>query len=136
MTAAPENREDAGPNLVKALVENGLRFFLVGTNRLPALPAIRPVVPDARLASAANQAHDSDPFLSSGPHGRFIRNVSSEEKSLKEFAALLGRRGGLKGGRVRAERLSPERRKAIARKAAKARWARARTKKGRTSTES
>ncbi|MCA1699756.1 MAG: histone H1 [Actinobacteria bacterium] len=33
-----------------------------------------------------------------------------------------GRRGGLKGGRVRAERLSSEQRSEIARKAARARW--------------
>lgn len=56
--------------------------------------------------------------------------MSSEEKSLKEYAAILGRRGGLKGGKARAERLSSERRKAIARKAAKARWAQERAKKG------
>jgi hypothetical protein len=36
--------------------------------------------------------------------------------------AAPGRRGGLKGGKVRAERLSPERRSEIARKAAQARW--------------
>jgi hypothetical protein len=35
-----------------------------------------------------------------------------------------GRRGGLKGGKTRAERLSPERRSEIAKKAAQARWAR------------
>jgi len=34
----------------------------------------------------------------------------------------LGRLGGLKGGRVRAERLTPERRVEIAKKAAQARW--------------
>jgi hypothetical protein len=33
-----------------------------------------------------------------------------------------GRRGGLDGGRVRAERLTPERRSEIARAAAQARW--------------
>ena len=38
-------------------------------------------------------------------------------------AVALGRRGGLKGGRARAETLSPSRRSEIARKAAKARWA-------------
>lgn len=38
-------------------------------------------------------------------------------------ARILGRLGGLKGGRVRAERLSPERRKEIARKAIATRWA-------------
>jgi len=37
-------------------------------------------------------------------------------------AVALGRLGGLKGGRVRAERLTPEQRKEIAQKAAKARW--------------
>lgn len=38
------------------------------------------------------------------------------------YAVALGRLGGLKGGRVRAERLSPERRKEIAVKGARARW--------------
>jgi hypothetical protein len=38
-------------------------------------------------------------------------------------AAALGRKGGRKGGRVRAERLSPEARRASARKAAGMRWA-------------
>jgi hypothetical protein len=38
-------------------------------------------------------------------------------------AAALGRKGGRKGGRVRAERLSPEARKASASKAASMRWA-------------
>ena len=33
-----------------------------------------------------------------------------------------GRKGGLKGGKTRAEKLSPSRRSAIASKAAKARW--------------
>lgn len=34
----------------------------------------------------------------------------------------LGHKGGLKGGKARAEKLSPERRSEIARKAAQARW--------------
>jgi hypothetical protein len=37
-------------------------------------------------------------------------------------AVSLGRRGGLKGGKARADKLSPEQRSRIARKAAKARW--------------
>jgi hypothetical protein len=41
----------------------------------------------------------------------------------QKAAKILGRIGGLKGGRVRAERLSPERRKEIAQKAIAARWA-------------
>ena len=39
-------------------------------------------------------------------------------------AVALGRLGGLKGGKVRAEKLTPEQRKEIARKAAQARWTR------------
>lgn len=37
-------------------------------------------------------------------------------------AVALGRRGGIKGGKARAEALSPAKRKAIAKKAAAARW--------------
>ena len=46
-----------------------------------------------------------------------------EEKQLAHLAAVaLGRRGGLKGGKARAEKLSAKRRTAIAKKAAEARW--------------
>jgi len=37
-------------------------------------------------------------------------------------AVSLGRRGGLKGGKARAEKLSKKRRQEIAKKAARARW--------------
>lgn len=37
-------------------------------------------------------------------------------------AVALGRLGGLKGGKARAEKLSPKKRSAIAKKAAVARW--------------
>lgn len=37
-------------------------------------------------------------------------------------AVALGRKGGLKGGKARAEKLTPEERSEIAKKAAKARW--------------
>lgn len=37
-------------------------------------------------------------------------------------AVELGRKGGKKGGKARAEKLSPEERSAIAKKAAQARW--------------
>ena len=37
-------------------------------------------------------------------------------------AVALGRRGGLKGGKARADALSPEERSDIAKKAAQARW--------------
>jgi hypothetical protein len=38
-------------------------------------------------------------------------------------AVALGRLGGLKGGKVRAEKLTPEQRREIARHAAQSRWA-------------
>ena len=37
-------------------------------------------------------------------------------------AVAMGKRGGPKSGKARAEKLSPERRREIARKAAEARW--------------
>ena len=41
-------------------------------------------------------------------------------------AVALGRLGGKKGGKMRAQRLTPERRREIALRAASARWAKAR----------
>jgi hypothetical protein len=46
--------------------------------------------------------------------------IGTERKN--PAAVLLGRLGGLKGGKARAEKLSPERRKEIAQLAAKKRW--------------
>lgn len=45
------------------------------------------------------------------------------QKEKNPAAVALGRLGGLKGGKARAEKLSARKRKAIAQKAAKARWA-------------
>ena len=46
-----------------------------------------------------------------------------EPERVKDPAAVeLGRKGGLKGGKARAEKLTPEQRSDIARKAAQARW--------------
>ncbi len=47
--------------------------------------------------------------------------IEPKPKRAIDFKAL-GRLGGLKGGRVRAERLTSERRVEIAKKAAQARW--------------
>ncbi len=46
-----------------------------------------------------------------------------QERQKNPAAVALGRLGGLKGGKARAEKLSPEERKEIASKAAKTRWA-------------
>jgi len=51
------------------------------------------------------------------------RDPTPEEQGKDAAAVSLGRRGGLKGGKARAERLTKVRRSEIAREAAKARWA-------------
>jgi hypothetical protein len=54
-----------------------------------------------------------------------LTGQAPEEKSEKNPAAVaLGRLGGLKGGKARAEKLTARQRKAMARKAANARWKR------------
>lgn len=46
-----------------------------------------------------------------------------EESAKNPAAVALGRLGGLKGGRARADKLSDKRKSEIARKAAQTRWA-------------
>lgn len=59
----------------------------------------------------------------------YITSISTGQKEKPDeddgknpAAVALGRLGGLKGGKARAEKLSPEQRKEIAKKAARARW--------------
>lgn len=47
-----------------------------------------------------------------------------EENTKNPAAVALGRLGGLKGGKARANKLTPEQRKEVAQRAAKARWLR------------
>ena len=49
-----------------------------------------------------------------------ITEMTTQEKN--PAAVALGRLGGLRGGKARAEKLSPAKRKKIAKKAALARW--------------
>ncbi|MBA7510210.1 hypothetical protein ES705_02185 [subsurface metagenome] len=51
-----------------------------------------------------------------------IPSKKSKHPNKNPAAVALGRLGGKKGGRARAEKLTPERRKEIAQKAARARW--------------
>lgn len=51
-----------------------------------------------------------------------IIDEAAENVEKDPAAVALGRRGGLKGGKARAEKLSPEKRAEIARLAARARW--------------
>lgn len=59
-----------------------------------------------------------------------VSDATAEDKAEPEddgkdpAAVALGRRGGLKGGRARADKLTPEQRSEVARRAAAARWTR------------
>ena len=65
------------------------------------------------------------PERSRKPDHRAPRSDQSPPPAGKDpIAAELGRRGGIKGGRARAESLPPELRRAIAQRAAASRWAR------------
>ncbi len=52
-----------------------------------------------------------------------IVRLATEQPDKNPLAVELGRRGGLKGGKARAEKLSPRKRTEIAKKAARVRWA-------------
>jgi hypothetical protein len=56
------------------------------------------------------------------PAASIVEQAAAQGKD--PLAVELGRRGGLKGGKARAEKLSKKRRSEIARKAARARWGR------------
>lgn len=53
--------------------------------------------------------------------------VDKATKEKNPNAVALGRLGGQKGGKARAEKLTPEQRKEIAKRAAQARWAKKET---------
>jgi hypothetical protein len=72
----------------------------------PELPSLSWLDPDKARALAGIE--------------RLVRNVGGKDPA----AVALGRKGGLKGGKARAEKLTPEQRSAIARKAAQKRWGR------------
>jgi hypothetical protein len=65
---------------------------------------------------------------------KFIVDVSTGDAELPESqpdgknpaAVELGKRGGQKGGKARADKLTPEQRREIARRAAHARWKKSR----------
>jgi hypothetical protein len=49
-------------------------------------------------------------------------STGDEQEPEMSVKARSGQKGGLKGGKARAEKLTPKRRKEIAKKAAEARW--------------
>lgn len=55
--------------------------------------------------------------------GAAAKIVEMPKPEKNPAAVALGRLGGLKGGRARADSMTPEKRKEIAQRAAKQRWA-------------
>jgi len=68
------------------------------------------------VQQATGQADDAEVTLE--------QPQSKEAQEKNPNAVALGRLGGKKGGKARAEKLTPEQRREIAKRAAKARWKR------------
>jgi ABC-type branched-subunit amino acid transport system substrate-binding protein len=51
-----------------------------------------------------------------------LEQPAADKTAISQYLASIGRKGGIKGGKARAEILTPEERTEIARNAAKARW--------------
>lgn len=77
------------------------------------------------MASKPKRPRDTNQlakFITELATGEAKEPVSKKAKGKDPAAVALGRKGGLKGGRARAESLSPKKRKDIAKKAAAKRW--------------
>lgn len=62
-----------------------------------------------------------------GPLNLPKQTLQFPKKQKNPAAVALGKLGGMKGGKARAEKLTPERRKDIAQRAAQTRWAKGKT---------
>lgn len=73
--------------------------------------------------SSKKKSRDTNVLASQIVEEAIGESISNPEDANKNPAAVvLGRLGGLKGGKARASKLTSEQRKEIARRAAKARW--------------
>jgi hypothetical protein len=75
----------------------------------------------SRTSAGSDPTQTDLGIITSAPPHEAVAAIRKKNRA----AAALGRIGGRKGGRVRAERLSPDERRASAKKAATMRWARA-----------
>ncbi len=76
-----------------------------------------------RHRSSILDAPDTDPnVLAHSIVAKATAEPQPTEPAKNPAAVMLGRLGGLKGGKARAKALTKKQRKAIAKKAAKARW--------------
>jgi len=77
------------------------------------------------MASTPKRPRDTNQlakFITDLATGEAKVPVSEKDKGKDPAAVALGRKGGLKGGKARAEKLSAKKRKEIARLAASTRW--------------
>jgi hypothetical protein len=76
------------------------------------------MVKKAKLPTDTNKRAKSIVDIATGEDSSGVQQTDP----IKAAAAILGRAGGLKGGKARAKSLTPKRRKEIAKKASAARW--------------
>jgi len=81
----------------------------------------RAALRQASTDAPAGPAQDEIPMLKRSSN-ETVTQVAGEAPTKDPAAVALGRKGGLKGGKARAQSLSAAKRARIARKAAKARW--------------
>jgi hypothetical protein len=77
----------------------------------------------ARHKKGKMDSSDSEKLATAVAEGTSENDPTSKESTKNPHAVALGRLGGQKGGKARAEKLTPEQRSEIARKAVQARWA-------------
>ena len=80
------------------------------------------IMPDKRLKRPRDPAQLAKLMIDIASGEVEDREPTPEEQGKDPAAVALGRKGGLKGGKARADSLSPKQRSEIAQKAAKARW--------------
>ena len=73
--------------------------------------------PEAHAIAMPKRSSSTDPNVLAAA---IVRAATNGDKN--PAAVALGRMGGLKGGKARADALSPKRRSEIAKRAARARW--------------
>ena len=73
------------------------------------------------MPSDPNKAAALTVRLATGESGVSVPEMSA----ISQYLATIGRRGGIKGGKARAEALTAKRRSQIAKKAAETRWKKA-----------
>jgi len=78
----------------------------------------------ASTTNAAAPAPAQDEIMPKRSSSEAVTQAAEDAPAKNPAAVALGRKGGLKGGKARAESLSAAERARIARKAAKARWKR------------